>query len=133
MITVHVHGKGVADDFAMLSERVTNRVAKAVYQTGALLQTKVRANASGRPGPNALTGDYRRGISVLNGTSNGLPVSVVYSNSPQAARLEYGFVGLDSLGRRYNQPPYPHWGPAVLDIEEFFYRSVREAIKGGFK
>ncbi|MFF4507569.1 hypothetical protein [Streptomyces sp. NPDC001401] len=27
--------------------------------------------------------------------------------------MEFGFVGVDSLGRHYDQPPHPHLGPAV--------------------
>lgn len=29
-----------------------------------------------------------------------------------ARRIEYGFVGTDRLGRRYNQPPQPYMRPA---------------------
>lgn len=132
MMTVHIHAEGVPEHFQALASRSRDRVSRAVYRTGLMLQTKVRGNASGRPGPFVQTGDYRRGISVLNGTSQGMPVSIVYSNSPQAARLEYGFDGVDSLGRKYNQPPYPHWGPAMRDTEKFFHRSITEALKGSF-
>jgi hypothetical protein len=31
---------------------------------------------------------------------------------PQGRRLEFGFTGTDSLGRSYDQPAYPHFGPA---------------------
>jgi HK97 gp10 family phage protein len=31
---------------------------------------------------------------------------------PYGARLEYGFVGTDSLGRHYNQGPHPYMRPA---------------------
>lgn len=31
---------------------------------------------------------------------------------PYGARLEYGFVGTDSLGRHYNQGPQPYMRPA---------------------
>jgi hypothetical protein len=30
-------------------------------------------------------------------------------------RVELGFVGRDSLGRNYNQQPYPYFGPAVTE------------------
>lgn len=130
MISIHVHSEGVAEHFRAVDERIQNSVSRAVYRTGALMQTKVRGNASGRPGPNVQTGDYRRGITVLNGTDRGIPVSRVFSNSPQAARLEYGFIGTDSLGRKYNQPPLPHWAPAKRDVEDFFYQEIVEAVKG---
>lgn len=39
----------------------------------------------------------------------------IYSDAPYGARLEYGFDGVDSLGRRVSQAPRPHWGP-VADV-----------------
>jgi len=33
-----------------------------------------------------------------------------------AARIEFGFVGEDSLGRRYNQAAHPYLTPAVEEI-----------------
>lgn len=79
-----------------------------------LLRTRVRARASGRPGPRRQTGDYRRGISGQTAqVAPGVWQGVVGTNSPQGRRLEYGYHGADSLGRRYNQPPYPHFGPAL--------------------
>lgn len=38
---------------------------------------------------------------------------VVYTNQVYAARIEFGFVGADSLGRVYNQAPQPYMTPAV--------------------
>ena len=75
-----------------------------------LLLTQIQSHASGRPGPNAPTGDYRRSWSI-NTPHNGS--REVGTNRPQGRRLENGFVGADSLGRVYNQPPFPHVEPAV--------------------
>jgi hypothetical protein len=36
----------------------------------------------------------------------------------QGARLEFGFTGVDSLGRHYTQPPFPHVQPALPYIED---------------
>ncbi|MFI9365254.1 hypothetical protein ACIG5E_30015 [Kitasatospora sp. NPDC053057] len=38
--------------------------------------------------------------------------------------MEYGFVGPDSLGRVYHQPPFPHVGPAVQRIEPLFVAAI---------
>jgi hypothetical protein len=78
-----------------------------------LLETRVKANASGRPGPNAPTGDYRRSWTSDVAHVGGDIVGTVGTNRPQARRLEFGFVGEDRLGRVFNQRPYPHLGPAV--------------------
>lgn len=83
-----------------------------------LLETRVKANASGRPGPRARTGDYRRSIShrFYTGGDNEL-IGEVGTNKPQGRRLEFGFVGYDSLGRFYDQPPYSHFAPALETTE----------------
>lgn len=90
------------------------RIQKTTVRFGALLQTRVRARASGRPGPRRQTGDYRRSISRESGRGpDGGHQATVGTNAPQGRRLEHGFVGADALGRTYNQPPYPHFGPAL--------------------
>lgn len=47
-------------------------------------------------------------VAKLNAVVAGLEMGQTYyavNGAPYAARLEYGFVGADSLGRTYNQPP----------------------------
>lgn len=103
-------------------------VASVVQHYAMLLETRIKANASGRPGPNAPTGDYRRSWTHEIST-NGMSVeAVVGTNKPQSRRLEYGFVGADILGRIYNQPPFPHVGPAVEQIRPAFLAAVGAAV-----
>lgn len=83
----------------------------------ALCETRTKARASGRPGPRVQTGDYRRSITRRVYRDGDSLIGEVGTNKPQARRLEYGFVGADSLGRVYNQPPYPHFGPAAKETE----------------
>ncbi|GAA0695072.1 hypothetical protein GCM10010193_57240 [Kitasatospora atroaurantiaca] len=95
-----------------------------------LLETAIKANASGRPGPNAPTGDYRRSwTNDVRVTAAGVE-AVVGTNKPQARRLEYGFVGPDILGRIYHQPPYPHVGPAVERITSLFVAAMGQIAEG---
>jgi hypothetical protein len=83
------------------------------------LTTKIRANASGRPGPRARTGDYRRSWSGITYVRGGVEVvGEASTNAPQGPRLEFGFTGVDALGRHYDQPPYPHARPALDAISE---------------
>jgi|SRR5690606_3799661 len=114
--------------FRTLAGAIKPDVALAVYRTGAMYRTRVRAAASGRPGPRVQTGDYRRAISQTNTTDNGVPVALVHTNKPQAARLEYGFVGIDAAGRRYNQPPYPHWAPAAEGLHETLENEIQKTV-----
>lgn len=80
-------------------------------------QAVVRGRASGRPGPRVVTGDYRRSIvgdwAVVGGQVHGQ----VGTNAAQGPRLENGFVGPDVLGRVFNQPPFPHFGPSEPEIQ----------------
>lgn len=90
-----------------------------------LCETQVKANASGRPGPRRVTGDYVRSITrELLSETTGHSVWIIGTNAPQARRLEFGFVGADSLGRIYNQPPYPHFGPALDMIGPQFEQAL---------
>lgn len=96
-------------DLERMALRAHGQTVATMRHFGQLYQTRVKANASGRPGPRVITGDYRRSITLeMEGTS-----AVIYSDAPQAARLEMGFAGPDALGRVYNQPPFPHWEPAI--------------------
>jgi hypothetical protein len=100
-----------------------------IEKCAADLVALVQQNASGRPGPNAPTGDYRGSWSPPMPVEAG-PASFALSvgtDRPQAARLEYGFVGTDSLGRTFDQPPYPHMGPAVDVIEPVFHAAMDAA------
>ena len=102
------------------------KAAAAVRHWGGVLQTKVKANAQGRPGPNMQTGDYNRSIELLVGNAaDGVsPMATVGTNEPQGRRLELGFEGEDSLGRIYHQPPFPHFGPAVDEVDAPFTASI---------
>lgn len=91
-------------------------VSQLVSFYGQLLNTRIKANASGRPGPNAPTGDYRRSWTHKVSRDGPMTISTNGTNAPQGRRLEFGFVGTDSLGRVYDQPPYPHVGPAFDEI-----------------
>lgn len=100
----------------------------AVGRTGVFLQTQVKANASGRPGPRAPTGDYRRTIGLTVSRDAAGPFALVSTNAVQARRLEYGFIGVDALGRSYRQPPYPHWRPALILVPAVFARELDRAL-----
>lgn len=71
------------------------------------------------------TGGYRARIT---GEVNGYQVNV-YSLDAFAARLEYGFVGVDSLGRHYAQPPQPHFRPAADEIGPQYVAALTRLIR----
>lgn len=88
----------------------------------------IRANASGRPGPNVITGAYRESWRI---TPQGHATYVVSTDAPQAARLELGFVGEDALGRIYNQPPFPHVRPAADKVEDAYVKDMFVVVGRG--
>lgn len=85
----------------------------------------VKANASGRPGPNIVTGDYVRSIESRKQIGPGFVNGWIGTNRPQGRRLEFGFQGPDVLGRRFNQPPRPHFAPAAEVLRTEFPAAVR--------
>jgi hypothetical protein len=119
----------VAAELLFESEAVHRTVEGIMVHHGQLLRTRVQAKASGRPGPNIVTGDYRRSISMSVESTPTSTTVTVGTNSPQGRRLEFGFHGVDSLGRYYNQPPFEHFGPAVDDVVPGLVRSLEGAVK----
>ena len=93
-----------------------------------LLRVRIQRNASGRPGPNVITGKYRASWDVRMRTGGGMVTAEVFSDAPQARRLEYGFVGVDSLGRHYRQPPFPHVEPAFRRTEPEFLQALADGV-----
>lgn len=83
------------------------------------LRDEVRKNAQGAPGPRRITSGYWNSIKMVENTSGFIShtfTTSVISEHPAGPRLEKGYVGVDSLGRHYNQPPFPHWAPAIAKV-----------------
>jgi hypothetical protein len=117
---------GVSEFMAAVDQRGVALVAAgraAVAEAGALLEKTAKQNASGRPGPNVVTGTLRRSIRTapiepwgVRGWQTNVSPTVVYGR-----RVELGFRGADARGRHFNQRGYPYMGPAV--------RSTKAAIR----
>lgn len=118
----------VSGDFRQGAKTVLVEERAAVRKYARLLETRIKAKASGRPGPNAPTGDYRRSWGTRLSGNASYTLGEVGTNAPQGRRLEFGFVGTDSLGRNYNQPPYPHVGPAVDEVEPLFIEALKKVV-----
>lgn len=128
-ITVSSNAALVARDLVTVTVATQQAVRSTVRSQGALFRTKVQARASGRPGPRAQTGDYRRSIGEQTTETATSIRSEVGTNSPQGRRLENGFWGLvDSLGRLYHQPAYPHFEPAADEMEHVFPVAIERAV-----
>ena len=109
--------------------KVDAGVVEVVASQGAQLQEAIRAAASGRPGPNVITGAFRSGITLEVDRGVGHASATVSSDAPQAWRLEMGFHGVDSIGRRYNAPPYPSFGPGFDATAPGFEAAVLATVR----
>ena len=108
------------------------RTQAAVRTFAPLLAERIQTAASGRPGPNIVTGNLYGSIGIdYAGIGGDWGSATVGTSVPYANRLEFGFYGTDSLGRHYSQPPYPFFGRAVEGSTDEFIGLVQRAINGG--
>lgn len=121
----------VAADLAVLATETRAAVHAVVVSYGAILNSGVQRNASGRPGPNVVTGNYRRSITRRTELRATTSTATVGTNAPEGRRLELGFSGVDAIGRRYNQPPFFHFSPALDEVAVPFTAAVQAAATPG--
>lgn len=118
----------VADRLDRAADDLGPAIERKVKHAAELGRAAIRGNASGRPGPNIITGQY---WSSWRTVTRSLPYGAqctIGTDAPQGRRLEYGFSGVDSIGRQYNQPPFPHVGPAIPTIEASLRQGMRDAV-----
>lgn len=124
------HGFALSRRFLYASTLTRPAIDRRISHFAARLQTRVKAKARGRPGPRVQTGDYNRSITRERVQEFGFTGWIIGTNKPQARRLEFGFVGADSLGRVYNQPPYPHFGPALDEMQPEIEEGLDGVVNG---
>ncbi|WP_372407408.1 hypothetical protein [Streptomyces luteireticuli] len=118
----------LAAALARLGPAVRARTRAITRHHAMLLRARIQQHASGRPGPNVITGQYRASWDVTMSISGGSVAGTVSSGAPQQARLEYGFVGVDALGRHYRQPPYPHIEPAWRETHPGYIEALAKGV-----
>lgn len=131
----------VAADIAGMGLRVERAVVSTTVVYTGLLRTEIIKHAStgrhkpGRPhipgtgpGPNVATADYIRSWATRVDISPLRVQGEAFTNAPQGRRLEYGFVGIDALGRTVHAPPYPHAIPALNIIRPQYLAALSTAI-----
>jgi hypothetical protein len=98
-----------------LLESSEGPVARDLIRRGIRVESQAKLNASGRPRPPCAD---RQASLVDHVGARPRPFRPVrrhrVSNVVYAKRIEEGFHGTDSLGRRYNQPAYPFLRPALI-------------------
>lgn len=125
-------------DLAAWSTYTRDAVHNTVVTYGALLQTAVKRHASQprtnpRPssspeGPRHLLGTYNRSINRRTTRRANTSTVEVGTNAVQGARLEFGFQGVDAKGRNVNQRAYPHFAPALDEVQPAFEEAVAQVL-----
>lgn len=116
----------LATRLAGMSPAARARTRAITRHHAMLLRVRIQRHASGRPGPRTITGQYRASWDVRVHTRSGEVTAEVFSDAPQARRLEYGFVGVDAIGRHYRQPPFPHVEPAFRQTQPGYVRALAD-------
>lgn len=100
--------------------KMDNNIADALQLLG--------SHITGMVDPPVITGNLKSSIGYVTDRSAGVgglkqPESKhtlrVGTNVAYAARVEFGFVGTDSLGRTYNQAGKPYLRPVLTHKQEF--------------
>lgn len=120
--------ENLARDINRAASALPARVEAATADIADRVLAKVRSNASGRPGPERVTGDYVDAMASRVYRDGDEVVGEIFVDRAQALRLEFGFAGTDSLGRRYSQPPFPHWRPAAEWAQTFAGQKLDQAV-----
>lgn len=88
-------------------------VATDLARRAIRVESAAKNNATGRPGPNVVSNRLRGSITWRLGVDALSVYADIGSAVVYARRIELGFTGTDSLGRFYNQPPFPYLRPAL--------------------
>lgn len=120
-----------SDVTAMVNELVrrsgrASRIDTALENAASKLAKRAQSHSRGRPGPNIVTQAFHD--SWTYAVSAGDNSAMVANGSAYAARLEFGFVGVDSIGRFYSQPPYPSLSPAVGESEDLLAEELTKVL-----
>lgn len=113
-----------------LVEKVNTVGDGAVYKVPNTNQLH-QASSPGNP-PAVLFGQLKGSFQTRYSNEDGKfmgyvgPVGV-----PYAKRLEFGFVGEDALGRKYNQEPRPFMRPVAHENEDEIQRILRGGLVNG--
>lgn len=120
----------LADRLETAADRVGPEVNRTVQQQARLLRAMIRWNASGRPGPNIISGDYfdswgpAQPFAVPDGGG-----ATLGTTQPYGRRLEFGFWDMtDRIGRHFFQPPYAHVQPAVTELSDEYEDAFKAAL-----
>lgn len=104
----------LARELNRIAVGVETACSDAVTDAVQTIERDIKHRQGTPPAPNVITGDYRRSWTHQVHQQGNTTIGEVYTNKPQARRLEYGFMDMrDRLGRLFHQKPRPHVQPAL--------------------
>lgn len=121
-------------DTTKVERLVNQKLLGWAERTGVIVENRAKSLV-GTPGPpHSSPGEPPRRISGALQASIGHQVVTqgelvgvaVYAGTPYALRLELGFFGVDSLGRRYSQAPRPFLRPALIESRSDILAAMRD-------
>jgi HK97 gp10 family phage protein len=128
--------KELKNAFRELDAEFSDILADAVSEAAAVVEREAKLNSErgGDNFPHRITGNLMNSIKEIRVTKKKYYVeSQVGSDMVYAPRLEFGFVGTDKLGRRYNQRPRPYLRPALdentVQIQKAFQLKVDNLLR----
>lgn len=120
-VSIQVPSAGdVAADMVRWSTGLQSRAAAITNNYGQVLHGRVRALAAAQMDVT----DYDQSIQLLPARGQRWVRVDVGTDDPAGYRHEFGFVGVDSRGRAYHDPPHPHFLPALYAVKPLFEAAI---------
>lgn len=115
--------------FAQVFDRAADRAAEGSHFEAVIKEIEDVAKSL----VPVLTGELRNSIKVeIRKTKRGISAKVG-SAEPHAARIEFGFMGVDKLGRRYHQGARPYLRPALDPRRDKLKAASLQDVQDAFK
>lgn len=120
--------RGIVSGAEGVQDEATSLILEG-EKTGRIYRRRGVTHQASAPGesPASDTGALVKSSRIIYNTT-ALTAQVNWSTD-YSARLEFGFMGVDSLGRNYDQAPRPYARPALANRQQFIVDEVVAEIR----
>ncbi|MCS3924406.1 HK97-gp10 family putative phage morphogenesis protein [Methanosalsum natronophilum] len=130
--------KELGNKFEVLGDEMVKELEDAVDSGAEIIvrEAKINSRKGGTEFPHERSGNLLNSIRILgrsSDTKNGIVRVDIGSDVEYARRLELGFVGMDSIGRQYNQTPRAFLRPAIDENGPEVSRRINKEMKRKFR
>lgn len=113
----------ILEKFARIIARTDKRMGEVNKEYAHRLQDEIQSNIMAQD--IFETGEYHDSWQVIQADDY---TWTVMTDRPDAFRHEFGFVGVDAMGRHYAEPPRPHVRPAQEVIFPEWQHELSEVV-----